>query len=250
MLERLGKSICKTDDCEVFALMESDVNSKRVAVSLILKYKDGSLTKPHSIPRKDIIAKRNCLDNYFFDIKGNFSHGDVITMKDALNKMVGSLDSNDYSQGQEEATLEEIKERIYYFIRDNKDKRQDVFIKGNYGCMETKVLDEFLKQNKDLKHSRVDILRWLKIMGLLQISKGRPYDYLESVNGTKKRVYKIDLSDEIELFGDISEEATIVEESITVEETTIVEEATPVEETVVSETKEESEVTEYGHQTV
>lgn len=253
MAERLGKSICKTDDCEVFAVMESDVNSKRVAVNLYLEYKDGSITEPYSIPRKDIVGKLNCLDKYFLDIKGNFSDENIIGMKTTLNTMVKSLDSNDYIAGQSRATLEEILERIHAFImersHDNDDKsdsesetKEDsksvnkketgkLFFKDNYGCIETSLMDEFVRKNKDLKYSRVEILRWLKIRGLLEISNGRPYDYLESVNGKKVRVYKVDLSDVMETFMETPEETT-------------------TSEITASEVMEESEVMEDGNQTI
>ena len=231
-VEMLGKCIGGTEDCKVFATMESDVNSKRVAVSLCLKYEDGSTTKPHIISRKDIIGKFNCLDKYLLDVKGNFGVDNINKIKETLNKMVTSVNSDDYTMGQDKATLEEIKERIYHFILDNEAERNNVFMKDSYGCMETKVLDEFLKQNNDLKYNRVEILRWLKIRGFLEISNNRPYDYLESVKGKKMRVYKIDLSDEIEIFGETVEESTVVEEN------------------TVSEMKEESEVTEDGNQTV
>lgn len=227
--ERLGTCVHQKDnEYKVFAVVESDVNSKRVGVNLYVEYADGSVSDIYSMARKDVVKKMNSFDNIFGNIEGNFGDDDIAKIKQEVEKLVVASDKSDssvYTVTQNRATLEEILERICKFIfekmidnkkeseSENKKEIRKVFFKEKYGCMETSFMDDFLKCNKDLGYKRIELLKRLKIMGLLKVSNNRPYDYLESIGNEKVHVYKIDLSDVIETIVKAPEETTEIEES-------------------------------------
>lgn len=229
-VERLGTCVhTHKDGHKVFAVVENDINSKKVAVNLYVEYADGSVSDIYSMQRKDVVKKMNSFGNIFENIEGNFEDCDIAKIREKVRTLVVTSDKSDsmvHIETQSRATLKEIQECICEFIIERMNDDERVFLEDNYGCMETTVMDEFLKCNKDLGYKRIELLKRLKIMGLLKVSNGRPYDYLESVNGKKVRVYKVDLSDVMETFMEILEEST------------------------ASETTEKSEVTEDGNQTI
>ena len=71
-----------------------------------------------------------------------------------------------------------------------------MFIRGEYGYLETRLMDRMVLDNKELGYKRKDILKTLKIMGVLKTGANRPYDNMVAVNGEKKRVYIIELAKE------------------------------------------------------
>lgn len=61
--------------------------------------------------------------------------------------------------------------------------------------MDSRMLDEFVKEHRHAGYKRLEILKRLKIMGALDSPNGRN-DVLVSIGGEKRRFYKILLAEE------------------------------------------------------
>lgn len=206
----LGKNIFEHDfGHRVYAMATSEKCSKRVAVQMYVVCGDGSISDITTITRKDVYTKKNCFE-FFYDME-DFGRDDIEKIRMGV---LDILKDREYRTNiQNKATLEEIHDSISRFIRGHavevsKNKANEVFIQGNYGYLATTEMEVFIKLNKDLGYKRLDVLKRLKIMGVLQCGKNRPYDILVSLYGVKKRYYKIELAENVL---DMDEEAEVID---------------------------------------
>lgn len=196
-MKKLGTEIFTHDfGHKVCAVVMRDINSKRVSVELYIIYADGSMSDIITIARKDFYTKKNCLD-FFFDMDGGFGRDDIDKIRlgvlDALN------DESAKEEIQSKATLEELHQSISKYIK-TAEELPDCgvkFIKEGYGYISSEVLEEFVKEHKELGYKRIEILKRLKIMGALQNGKGRAYDMVVNIHGLRKHLYKIELAEEV-----------------------------------------------------
>lgn len=70
-------------------------------------------------------------------------------------------------------------------------------------------MDQMVLANRDLGVKRKDVLKILKIMGVLITGKNRPYDNIVAINGERKRVYIIELAKEDNSDDTVDEEIAV-----------------------------------------
>lgn len=197
-MERLGKEILLSDfGHAVYAVVMSDKSSKKLSIDIYVLYADGTMSDIITIPRKDIFTKKNCFD-FFYEMEGEFGRDEIDSIKNRINDLLRKSDSKESVQGR--ATIEEIHQSISDYIRLNEkpvseSSENSVFLKDGYGFMNAEAMKKFEKEYKDLGYKHLEIFRRLKIMGALQPANGRSYDTLVSINGKKKRYYKIELAE-------------------------------------------------------
>lgn len=200
----LGEKIfTNTWGYEVYAVSMREVSSTRFSVDVYVVAPNGSMSDLYTISRKDYITGKKPLD-FILDLDGDFIRDDIYKIKNALAPFFRSMGDKKVETIQGKATLEELHQKVSDFIRINAEDLQDnisaeIFIRGEYGYILTTRMKNFVDEHKEeLGYKKIEILRRLKIMGVLVTAKDRPYDMLVSVNGEKRRFYKILLADEQE----------------------------------------------------
>ena len=206
----LGKKVFEHDfGHTVYAVATSEKSSQRVAVQMYVEFSNGNISDITTITRKDIYTKKNCFD-FFYEME-DFGRDEIDRIR--MNVLDVLKDTDYRTVIQEKATWTEIHSAVSKFIYDNADdveegKANEIFIKGKYGYLTTGAMKIFLKENEELGYKRLELLKRLKIMGVLQSAKDRPYDVLVSLYGIKKRYYKIELAENV---FDTEEEVEVIE---------------------------------------
>ena len=197
-MNRLGKEVFVNDYGDaVYVVALSDKSSKKLSADIYVLYANGTLSDIITIPRKDIYTKKNCFD-FFCGMEGDFGRDAIDSIKRQLADMFRKEEEREIIQTK--ATMEEIHQSISNYICLNEkpiseNSENSIFLKDGYGFMNAEAMKKFEKYNKDLGYKHLEILRRLKIMGALQPANNRSYDTLVSINGKKKRYYKIELAE-------------------------------------------------------
>lgn len=182
----------------VYAVLNQDISSLRIAVDIYVVTPAGKMSDIMTIKRSSILKGKGWA-NTFLDMYGEFEQDDI----DEIQKQVKELLSKkeQISLGQSRATVEEVHRAISKYIEKNKESLDDnpkanCFVKDKIGYMATNQMDYFIKENAELGYKRLEVLKYLKYLGVLQPADTRAYDTLISLSGEKVRYYKFELAEE------------------------------------------------------
>lgn len=198
-MNRLGKLIYTNAwDYTLYAVFMRDVSSRKISVDFYIVSPDDQMSDIITIPKKDIIKKKNCFD-FLFDLEANFISDDIFVIQNKVMNVLNSFDSLENLKTR--ATMDELHTAVSSYIRENAENIKDnpsaeIFIKDGFGYMLTCKMDEFVKEYKSLGYKRLEILRRLKIMGVMKNGSNRAYDIQVSIGNEKKHFYKIELAQE------------------------------------------------------
>ncbi len=199
-MHRLGKRIYKNKNgYEVFVVYMRDAASSRISVEMYTVSPSGEMSDLITVPRRDLVGRKSL--DFFLDLDGDFCLDDIVAIK---NESVKNLQDAKIETTQTKSPLDGIHYAFSNYIRKNekelgKNPDADIFIRDGYGYLRTDCMDKFVREHPELGYKRVEILKRLKIMGVLENSPNRPYDVLISINNSKRRFYKILLADESRL---------------------------------------------------
>lgn len=193
MLNKIGTLLYKNPwDYEVWAVIMRDISSQRISVEIYTVSSSGEISDLMTLKRSDLYTNKNCL-NFLMNLDGEFSRDDITQIK---NKIMEVLNNKNCDTSKERATFEEVCQRLSEYItnlaedlKDNPDA--NIFIKDKAGYLNGDALTDFCKLNNDLGFKKLEILKRLKIFGLMEPGKKRPYDMCVSINGKKRHFYKI-----------------------------------------------------------
>ncbi|ODR36376.1 hypothetical protein [Eisenbergiella tayi] len=180
---------------EVFVVFMRDISSKRVSVEVYIMSPEGEMSDLMSVKICDFVTKRNCLD-FLFSQEGSFTRDDIDNIKCQIASLI-KKEKTSFVDTQDKATMQEIYRALTAYIEENAEELTDnpnaqIFIRDNCGYMETKVMNAFVKAYKEeLGFSRIEILKRLKIMGVLLPAKDRPYDMPIKIEGRQLKCYRI-----------------------------------------------------------
>lgn len=200
-MDRLGKLIYKNAwEYEVYAVLMRDVASTRISTELYTVSPSGEMSDIMTVQKQDIITKKNPLD-FFLNLDGDFGRDDIDVIKNVVFEMLRGDKRSVMQTIQIKSPLSGIHYSLSDYVRKNAEEltdnpEADIFIKDGYGYMRTECIDAFIKENSELGYKRIEILKRLKIMGVLKNGANRPYDIQVSIGGVKKRFYKIQLAEE------------------------------------------------------
>lgn len=201
-MNRLGVKIYENAwGYEVYAVFMRDISNKRVSVELYILSPEGEMSDLMTVTKCDFVTKRNCLD-FLINQEGSFTRDDIDGIKYEISNVLkkGNISLVDT---QNKATMQEIYRALTAYIEENAEELTDnpnasIFIRDNYGYMETKVMNAFVKANKEeLGFSRIDILKRLKIMGVLLPAKDRPYDMPMKIEGRQIKCYRVVMPEKV-----------------------------------------------------
>lgn len=199
-MDRLGELIYENDfEYKVYAVSMRDNATTRISYEIYIMSPEGTLSDLITIQKKDVYTKKNWAD-IFWGLEAGFSRDDIDSIKLKIMNILGNSHDTCF---QSRETLEGLHQIISSYIRENencpyqKDGKTvtGILIKGDYGYIDSLMLDAFAKEHKDVGYKRLEIIKRLKIMGALKSSNGRN-DILVSIGGKKRRFYKILLAEE------------------------------------------------------
>lgn len=199
---RLGEVIFESDfGYKVKAVTMEDKATTRISIDIYIESPEGEMSDLITIQKKDVYTKKNWA-SVFWGLEADLSRNDIDTIKEKIADIIKRNPST-YFQSRE--TLKDMYKIFSAYIRENKDCSYEkegeiltgIFIRNDYGYIDSQMLDVFVREYKHIGYKRIDIIKRLKIMGVLEGAGGRN-DVLVSVNGKKRRYYKILLTDEFE----------------------------------------------------
>ncbi len=199
-MHRLGKRIYKNKNgYGVYAVYMRDAASSRISVEMYTVSPSGEMSDLITVPKHVLVGKKSL--DFFLDLDGDFCLDDIVAIK---NEAIKNLKDTKIETTQIKSPMARIHDTLSSDIRKNAKDLQDhpdadIFIKDGYGYLRTDCMDKFVREHPELGYKRVEILKRLKIMGVLVNSPNRPYDVLVSINNSKRRFYKILLADESRL---------------------------------------------------
>lgn len=199
-METLGEVVYENNRGDkIYAVATRDKSSMRVSADLYIKSADGDMSDIMTVTRRNIMTGKNCLD-FLLDRDIDLGMEQIGEIREKVLALLKE-NANIVEVVEEKAPLNELYNAISSYIRENKEELSDnphaqMFIKENYGYMRTQSIEGFVREHKLLGYKRQDILKRLKIMGVLKTGTGRPYDTLVSISGKKVHCYKIMLAEE------------------------------------------------------
>lgn len=198
-MKQLGKVLYENDwGYKVCAVLLRDVASMRISIELYILSPQGEMSDIVSVRRSDINTKKKPLD-FIFNFEGGFTRDEIAIIR---NKVKELFQENENAETEQNGcSLNEIHCMISEFIRQRAygledNPKTEIFVKDGFGYMRTDKMTGFLKENPEIGYKRVEILKRLKIMGVLKNGTQRPYDIQVSVGNEKKRFYKVQLAEQ------------------------------------------------------
>ena len=189
-MNRLGELIYENDyEYKVYAVTMEDKTTTRVSVEVYIVSPEDEMSDLITIQNKEVYTKKD------------FSRDDIDSIKLKIADIIKRTPSTHF---QSRETLEDMYRIFSSYIRENEECSYQkegetltgIFIRNNYGYIDSHMLDTFVREYKHIGYKRIDIIKRLKIMGVLE-GYGERNDVLVSINGKKRRYYKILLANEI-----------------------------------------------------
>lgn len=167
-------------------LMVSNTNV-RITYIFWVKTPDGRLSSFIKIPRNRLLGSKDPLSE-LMTLECDYSEDEI----NNILKIVLELKRSDFER-KEELSVEEMYELLSdYVSNDSNHKENTVFVENGYGFILTTEMDKIVK-TLDIPFKRLDVLRYLDIMGVLDYNKGR-YAKSKKINGKSVRFNAIKIN--------------------------------------------------------
>jgi len=199
-MNRLGEMIYETDfEYKVYAVTMRDNATTRISLEIYIVSPEGEMSDLITIQKKDIYTKKNWAD-VFCGLEVDLCRDDIDVIKRKISELAKKSATTSF---QSREPLSGMHKLVSSYMKENNGQLHEkggkevvgIFLKENYGYIDSYMLDEFVKEHTHAGYKRLEIIKRLKIMGALEGSNGRN-DVLVSVNGEKRRFYKIQLAEE------------------------------------------------------
>ena len=193
--------LLEADKCKIWGCVEKDTTTGLRSGLISVEEADGKIYEPVTVSKENLTVKKNAL---------NFLHGYGMDLNaddlDSVRKAMMTLfyNSDKVVEVADKKSSLEVLEALIDYVEEWKDElispdgkiplTPPVFMKDGCGYIETKKLQSFLAENKDLGWSRLEILKMLKRNKLLHSGISRAYDKKVKVNGRCRNYYVIEIS--------------------------------------------------------
>jgi hypothetical protein len=181
-----------------------DVTADRVSVSLYVKTPENEVLSVHTIPRTNVLRNKQAFA-FLLDSTAFFNQDEVEEIQTKVRNLLNSVEKNTVNTVNSKIPIQDVYYDLSEFCLNNainldeirskaelqKESSRGIFRKGDYILVKPEKLQEYVIKNKCNEYSRLEILRWLKMQGLLDVGNGREYDKQVSIDNVKHRVYKI-----------------------------------------------------------
>lgn len=198
------KILIKKGNKKLIAQVVNESSKQRVSVMLYQESKSGEISVPTVIQRSDLLRKSKTLQELL-----NLS---ICLSEDELDKVIEKainlLESADKVDDAENIDSQATPSQLYRAIceygkevvsnpiipQTEDEPKQMIWIDSNYLNIRTSDFSDFLKEIPEAdEYKRADILRSLKLLGVLDTDAGRAYDKKVSKSGQKHNCYRIQL---------------------------------------------------------
>lgn len=198
------KILMKKGDQKLMAQVVNESSKQRVGVMLYQVNKAGEVSIPTTVQRADLLKKSKTLQDLL-----NLSICLTEEELDAvIEKATAMLESPDQVGEAENVDSQATPSQLYRAIceygkevvsnpiipqTENEPKRM-IWIDGNYLNVRTSDFNDFIKGVPEAdEYKKTDILRSLKLLGVLDTDSGRAYDKKISTDGQKINCYRIQM---------------------------------------------------------
>lgn len=164
-----------------------DLAAKHQSFGIIIEAPDGTISSPYII-KKSEIGKKKTVFNFLFDCEGDFDQRDIEAVKAVIFDKMKNAPS---MPGNERATIQQVIKKVVNYVEENESVLGGrTYIKDGCINIETTALEKILKE-LECGWKKLDVLRMLRIMGILIVGEGRSYDISAvDVKGTNYHVYR------------------------------------------------------------
>lgn len=174
------------------------------SIGLMLEAPDGRLSTPTYLTRKQLFKSKNCFD-FLFDCEGDFEKLDIDAIKAAVLENLRKLTAVDFTS---KPTIEQAYIELCDYVKEN-DGNGEVSVSNGYCNIDTTAFEKILAE-LDFGYKKYEMLKPLKLLGLMRINGSRSYDWkLTDSNGTPYRVYSFMLPETLQ--ASQSSEAEMIE---------------------------------------
>lgn len=224
------KILMRKGNQKLIGVVITEGSKQRIAVMLYQESKNGEISVPSIIQRSELLKKSKALQDLLNlsiclteeELDEVIEKAKVLLETADQTEDVENMDDRSTPSQLYRAICEHGKEVTSELILDKEDEepRWQIWLDGNYVNIRTSDFDDFIKEIPESEgYKRTDILRSLKLLGVLDTDIGRAYDKKVSKNNHKVNCYRIALPA-------TKSKKAVVEETKAVE---VVAEATPAE---------------------
>lgn len=177
-----------TKGYSVYMLEAQDFGTLRQSFGFFIQSPQGKNSEIVYLKRSQIIKNKGAFD-FLFDYDGGFFKSDIDTVKTEALQRMSRPERTEQIDFSSKYPIEQAYQELCRYVHDN-DGDDGVCVSGGFCNVDTRNFDAIIKE-LDLGYSRLELLRWFKIIGLLRTNKNRPYDFmLTDENGQQYRVYR------------------------------------------------------------
>lgn len=198
------KILMKKGDQKLMAQVVNESSKQRVGVMLYQVNKAGEVSIPTTVQRADLLKKSKTLQDLL-----NLSICLTEEELDAvIEKATAMLESPDQVGEAENIDAQATPRQLYKAIcghgkevvaelilnKEDEEPKWQIWLDKEYLCIRTSDFGDFLKEIPEAdEYKKTDILRSLKLLGVLDTDSGRAYDKKISKDGQKINCYRIQM---------------------------------------------------------
>lgn len=198
------KILMKKGDQKLMAQVVNESSKQRVGVMLYQVNKAGEVSIPTTVQRADLLKKSKTLQD-LLNLSICLTEEELDAVIEKASAMLESPDQVDKAENiDSQATPSQLYRAICEYGKEvvsnpiipqteNEPKRM-IWIDGNYLNVRTSDFNDFIKGVPEAdEYKKTDILRSLKLLGVLDTDSGRAYDKKISTDGQKINCYRIQM---------------------------------------------------------
>lgn len=197
--------IFQKNGCKLCALRALDGATQRVSLMVFQVDSSGNTSTPLTFQRSDILQSCKKL-NVLLDFSISMDTDELKQVTESLKKVLNGTET--IRLDSDKATPVGVYRAICKKFADEKEESEKlsggvkvpkpVFVRKQKICIRTTEFERILKLVEETQgYSKLEILRMLKIMGVLDVDEDRPYDKKVTVSGRSLRFYCIQMPDEL-----------------------------------------------------
>lgn len=200
------KILMKKGDQKLMAQVVNESSKQRVGVMLYQVNKAGEVSIPTTVQRADLLKKSKTLQD-LLNLSIRLSEDELDKVIEKAINLLESADKVDEAENiDSQATPSQLYRAICEYGKEvvsnpiipqtENEPKQMIWIDGNYLNVRTSDFNDFIKGVPEAdEYKKTDILRSLKLLGVLDTDSGRAYDKKISTDGQKINCYRIQMSE-------------------------------------------------------
>lgn len=233
------KILMRKGNQKLIGVVITEGSKQRIAVMLYQESKNGEISVPSIIQRSELLKKSKALQD-LLNLSICLTEEELDTVIERAIQLLESADQVDEAENMDNrstpsqlyrAICEHGKEVVSDLIidKESEEPRWQIWLDRDYLNIRTSDFADFIKEVPEAdEYKKTDILRSLKLLGVLDADTGRAYDKKVSKGNKKINCYRIQMPAS-KLKKTIVEETEAVEPAEETKSVEVVAEVTPAE---------------------